>query len=261
MKRRSVRHWACVGLALILCGSVPSIAVAQASAQQAVQPLMPPAADGPNRFRDALANTSQRTDGTYLPKGAPIDIRRPRPPAQNPLQWSFERWAGVLFLVIIAVLLLVWLWRSGLLGSLLRGNKEDLDKGDSDHRHVPLENSEDKLTLARLLALDDPREGLHLFVGHVLERAAMAGSVPLTRSWTGREILRRLPRNMAEREDVAALLHQAEPILFGDEPITHGDLEGVMDRHKALFDLSSNRARYKNMAFLKSTDRASGRPA
>ncbi|MEO1397237.1 MAG: DUF4129 domain-containing protein [Pseudomonadota bacterium] len=248
-------------MALMLVGNLPTNVVAQGSGKQAALPLAPPQAAGPNRFRDALANTPQRTDGTYLPRGAPIDIRRPPPPAQNPLEWSFERWTGVLVLIGLALLILVLLWRSGLLTSLLNGKKEELAEQASDRHPSQLENKNRSLTLALVLAVDDPREGLHLFVGHVLERAAVAGAVPLTRSWTGREILRRLPRNMAQREDVAAVLHQAEPILFGDEPITRDDLETLVDRHKALFDLRSNRIRYKNAIFPHSTSRGSERPA
>ncbi|MEM1038129.1 MAG: DUF4129 domain-containing protein [Pseudomonadota bacterium] len=226
----------------------PALAQTGEAQTASAQPLNTPARDPANRFNDAMENAPHRTDAVYLPAGAPINLQRPQPsqPSNLPLGWGFDRWAAVIALLAIAGLLLVWLWRSGLLAALLKSRKEKLVDEPSAVASSVRRGDVSELTPYAILQFEDPREGLQTFVSYALVRSAQAASIPLRRSLTGREILRRLPKSFPHRDAVSTLLRRAEPILYGDDVITHEGLSTLLDDYKILFEFKSYRSRKGN---------------
>ncbi|MEO0546831.1 MAG: hypothetical protein AAF035_07775 [Pseudomonadota bacterium] len=233
---------------VVLVGSwSPTAVFAQAGDAQTVgaQPLNPLSRDPANRFNTAMENAPHRTKAIYLPKGASIDLKRPQrnQPSSLPLGWGFDRWAAVLTLLAIAGLLLVWLWRSGILAALLKSRKEKLVDEPTAGEPSARRGKESEHTPYTILQYEDPREGLQAFVSYALVRSAQAASIPLRRSLTGREILRRLPKSFVHREAVSTLLRRSEPVLFGEDVITHDGLSTLLDDYKVLFEVKSYRSR------------------
>jgi len=240
-------RFTCAAMVCCLALGTTVSGLAQTSASEgSVEPLTPPKTQKTNRFDETLSHTSQRLNGTYLPKGAPLDIRKRTQKRRTNRQpkWTWQRGFGTAFLIAIALFLLIALYRSGLIGAFLNRKKDDIPKGRFRHQRTHgSAGTNGALTAQDILACSNPRDGLQMFVSHMLETAAKASNLPLNRSYTAREILRRLPRSFSHLDNLRSLVFQAEPILFGDDTITSASLDDLLTEHKALFSLRSNRSR------------------
>ncbi|MEL6947265.1 MAG: DUF4129 domain-containing protein [Pseudomonadota bacterium] len=236
----SADFWVQPSIAQDLAQGVAQDQAVAARAENATDfsPLTPPAAGSGNTFTRDLAGTIQRTKGTYLPEGAPLDVKRravhPRDSGRIPLDWDTRRVLGALAVALVLGFLLYLIWRSGWMQSLLNARRKTLIGIDSDGIDGVQSARVPRATRDQILAATNPRLGLQMFMRSVLERAAQENKIPLRRAMTGREILRRLPPAAPHKDVLGRLLRMAEPVLFGDDTITADELRALVEQHGTL---------------------------
>ncbi len=88
--------------------------------------------------------------------------------------------------------------------------------------------------LAEIERMADRRKALHLLSERLLSRAADKAGIRQGRSWTARESLRALPRDMAHLADLRLLNRHAELAWFGGRAVDDGLFEDCMARARAM---------------------------
>lgn len=198
---------------------------------EAVTPLAPPGGPGSAALRETLEKAGFQAGIDYLPKGAPLDAIVKRSEAEPETREPFNPFAApqmdlgdwlTLAALLTMIGALIWLgWRKGLFAT-------GRDRAFRQPEEMPsfmagAEGDEP-------LAADDPREGMRRLLATALAQAARKTGLRLSRAWTSRDILARIPESFAGRDRLAALVFAAEPVVFGGRPIDRATLAAHAER-------------------------------
>ena len=185
-----------------------------------VVPLAPPQTDGGTTLRESLERGGFQAEIDYLPEGAPLDaiVRQARPePGQrepfnpfSPPQLDLADWLTLAALLSVIAALVYLGWRKGLFAT-------GRDRAFKSSEEMPAFMAD--ADGADPLGADDPREGMRRLLAQALTQAARTTGLRLSRAWTSRDILARIPETFGERERLAALVLAAEPVVFGGREI------------------------------------------
>lgn len=95
-------------------------------------------------------------------------------------------------------------------------------------------------TLRAILGMGDPEAAIVALMQTALTQVVRANGLLLQKSWTARDVLRRLPGTQPHMDALRALVLEAERVHFGGRRITREDLDGHIERVRPL--LSEARA-------------------
>lgn len=168
----------------------------------------------------------------------PLETReRVRAKPENTEEWSLENVntaSGLIafaFLIAIAVLFFRFGGASRLaLGSgpkaaerAARGEEGDSLFGDGQSRDLRaiLKNSERRTALIELVQL-------------LISKSVTANGLLLQRSWTARDVLRRLPKGLEYMPELRELVMIGERVHFRDQPVSEDDFKSFVTRAKPL---------------------------
>ena len=136
-------------------------------------------------------------------------------------------------LILAGVLYLFVAFGGGLPASLAR----QPDEGESGSDAAP--SGEDigatvTIGLQSILNMADRRDALVALCKALLARAVAAEGVLLQKSWTDREMLRRVPQDHAHRAALRALVHDSERAQFGGRDVSEETFRDHVDRLRPL---------------------------
>ena len=86
----------------------------------------------------------------------------------------------------------------------------------------------------RLAAMADRREALRLLLARLLTDETARHGIRPARSWTGREVLRALPRSLPSMADLRHVLRQVELAWFGGREVGEAEFADCLDRGRRL---------------------------
>ena len=137
-------------------------------------------------------------------------------------------------LVLLAVLFLFLRYGGGLSVSLGR-------EGDNARRGkragavaAPADAAPSSLTA--ILAMADRRAALVTLAGTALSRAVDAHGLLFQSSWTGRDVLRHLPRTTTQWDDLRTLVLASERVHFGGRDVSEEEFRAHVTRIRPLFE-------------------------
>ncbi|KMW60117.1 hypothetical protein AIOL_000269 [Candidatus Rhodobacter oscarellae] len=229
-----------IGLAIALC---LSCFAAPAGAQQAaVEPLE--IGESGEAYLKSIRYRRIGTDVAYY------DPTRPAPPletTETPRQRSQNRDAAsaelprmpAIILTAGILLLITYLFMtfgggiSVSLGRAAENTTSGRRRRGSGGRHGDQPVLPD--SLEAVLRIRDRREALVALAQAVLARTVGAQGVLMQRSWTARDALRRVPRNLEHREALQSLVLAGERVQFGGRDVSEEEFDAHVARIRPLF--------------------------
>lgn len=190
------------------------------------------------RFRRIQTNVAY-FDPTRPPP--PLDTTEPVPEAQSSDRepWRIGDIDLPLALVMAAILifiLVLFARYGGAAGIVLRkGPQEAARRLREEHEASPFGKSE-QTNLGAILSNPQRRPALIALVQLLIGRAVEANGLLLQRSWTARDVLRRLPRELAYLPELKELVMIGERVHFGERPVSEEDFESFVKRAKPLLE-------------------------
>lgn len=139
--------------------------------------------------------------------------------------------------IMVAILLgvaFMFLRYGGRFSVSLRGS-EDAARigGTSQDRDLP--GTPRPSDLDAIARIEDRRLALVTLAQSALIRAVMQNGLLLQKSWTARDALRRLPRDMHHRDALRDLVAAGERVLFGGRDVPEEDFQDFLSRVRPIF--------------------------
>ncbi|MEL7255580.1 MAG: DUF4129 domain-containing protein [Pseudomonadota bacterium] len=222
-----------VAMALVLCVAGPL------GAQQRVEEGLEVTTSG-EAYLKALRLRGVDTDVAYY------DPTRP-PPAfetnatpdkeRDPVDIGTRQVSFTANVIAVAVLLgVIYLFMryGGQFSVSLRGD-EDATRGTSAGRVTGQDGAPLPSDLDAIARISDRRLALVTLAQSALMRAITQQGLFLQKSWTARDALRRLPRDMAHRDTLSDLIAAGERVLFGGRDVPEDDFQAYLTRIRPLF--------------------------
>ncbi len=197
-------------------------------------------------FKKSAKRIWQRVDAEHMNKDQPLETsekwwfeKKAKSQNKTMSRKDKQRVAGIiLFILAVFIILLLWNYSTGgKLFSRLKKNDRFAGDGNSDYDTDLMANAAEteRLSFGDLSKIDNPREGLHTLLVQALVRAANQNDIPLRRSLTSREVLRRVPQSWQHRSVLQALINRAELVLFGGRDITKDDYATALQMARPIF--------------------------
>lgn len=176
----------------------------------------------------------------YDPAGATPPLDAAPPPPEAPEAGEAPPWQRLLLLLFTGAILAGFAYALLRHGGFAGGAFGRGDGGNAARVRASTATFEEEAApdLAAITALADPRAALIELTRLALMRAGAAHGLLLNRSWTARDVLRRLPADWAHLPALRALVREAELVHFGGRPIAR---ETVVDHLAALSPLFTER--------------------
>ena len=142
--------------------------------------------------------------------------------------------ANVIAIAVLLAVIFVFMRYGGQFSVSLRG-QEDATRGAGTARTTGGELSALPSDLDAIARITDRRLALVTLAQSALLRAITQQGLFLQKSWTARDALRRLPREMAHRDTLSDLVAAGERVLFGGRDVPEDDFQTYLDRIRPLF--------------------------
>lgn len=189
--------------------------------------------EGGRAYRDAAAGVE--TTITYYDPAAPapeMTLDQPfDPEADDGIDGEVSIEGGprvLLSIIIIAVLIAVALAIARLSGVSSASFSRAPDRG-ARHRRAADDGHEDAAaptTLSAIAAIADRRLALLLMTTQTMQAAAAECGFRIGRSWTLRDVIRRVPRDWHHHGALTTLVRAAEAVHFGGRDVAEDEFQG-----------------------------------
>lgn len=164
------------------------------------------------------------TNATPERERDPVDIGR--------RQVSFT--ANVIAIAVLLAVIFAFMRYGGQFSVSLRGD-EDATRGAGAARGQTGDSAALPSDLDAIAQITDRRLALVTLAQSALMRAITQQGLFLQKSWTARDALRRLPREMAHRDTLNDLVAAGERVLFGGRDVPEDDFQSYLTRIRPLF--------------------------
>jgi len=162
--------------------------------------------------------------------------RRNSPNRSAGIDLPFALITGAILIAIGALFL-----RFGGSGSLvLRKDVQNPKRGQSDGRRTAKNAPLDMQSFDGILSNPDRQQALIQLAQLLIYKAVSANDLLLQRSWTARDVLRRMPKNSTYLAELNALVLKGELVHFGERDVSEEEFADYAKRAKPLLqELSS----------------------
>ncbi|MEM7731512.1 MAG: DUF4129 domain-containing protein [Pseudomonadota bacterium] len=167
---------------------------------------------------------SFETNATPDRERDPIDI--------GERQVSFT--ANVIAIAVLLAVIFAFMRYGGQFSVSFRGD-EDATRGAGAPRSEGGDIATLPSDLDAIARISDRRLALVTLAQSALMRAVTQQGLFLQKSWTARDALRRLPREMAHRDTLSDLVAAGERVLFGGRDVPEDDFQAYLTRIRPLF--------------------------
>lgn len=176
----------------------------------------------------------------YDPTRAPPDFvtnEKPKPEGRknNPntsggINLPFALITGAILIGIVALFL-----KFGSSGSLvLRKDVQNPNRGQAEGRKAANNASLDMQSFDGILRNPDRQQALINLAQLLIYKAVSANDLLLQRSWTARDVLRRMPKNSSYLSELNALVLKGELVHFGERNVSEEEFADYAARAKPL---------------------------
>ncbi len=218
-----------IGFFFLLCA--PQVAVSQAVPQSTeISP------SGQEYLR-AIRARGVQSDVRYFDPTAPapaLETREtPSPRSDTSGSSGFGRLdapATVIALLILGAVIATFLRFGGSSRLALSKNITNAERrGRAGSSDLP-QDTVDTPDLAAILKNPDRKAALIALAQLLMSRGIAANGLLLQRSWTARDVLRRIPQDQSYRQELQELILMGERVHFGDHPVSAADFDGFLSR-------------------------------
>lgn len=233
-----IRVWAFVGLiwvAFLACQTAP------ASAQERVEEGAEATASG-EAYLKSLRFRGVDTDVAYFDPTRPppeLDTRQTPDPERRDIDVDISRdqatfLENAIMVAILLAIAFVFLRFGGGFTVSLRGDS-DAERPSGAAGPGGVEFAGIPSDLDAIAGIKDRRLALVTLAQSALIQAVSQQGLLLQKSWTARDALRRLPREMDHRDDLRDLVAAGERVLFGGRDVPEEDFQAFLGRIRPIF--------------------------
>ncbi|MEM7597376.1 MAG: DUF4129 domain-containing protein [Pseudomonadota bacterium] len=233
-----MRRWARVGVIWV---AVIAGCALSASSQERVEEGLEATASG-EAYLKSLRFRGVDTDVAYFDPTRPppeLDTRETPDPERRDLEVNISRdqatfLENAIMVAILLAIAFVFLRFGGGFTVSLRGDSDaerasgTAAAGGAGFNNVPSD-------IDTIAGIEDRRIALVTLAQSALIQAVAQQGLLLQKSWTARDALRRLPRDMDHREALRDLVAAGERVLFGGRDVPEGDFQEFLTRIRPIF--------------------------
>jgi hypothetical protein len=140
---------------------------------------------------------------------------------------------------IIAVILFLFIKFGGASSLVLRSDVQNAKRSKSGVRKKGESKAIDMQSFDGILNNPDRQQALISLAQLLIYKAVSANDLLLQRSWTARDVLRRMPRNSDYLPELSALVLKGELVHFGERDVSEEEFEDFASRAKPLLRVLS----------------------